>query len=618
MFFFKEITSYWRFSFLFSLFISLLGLLPHALFSLNVGAWHFMSNAWDEDTYTRFALLHQDVIYRTLSAALVRGLIRGVGLDGARIIIDMLLPFCCALVAVGISYRVGFRRRGTVFLASCLLLFALNFLALNNAAMVGPTVAQWLPFSSLTYPDWFRQFVPSLYENFFSIYKSPEPQLTFLVHFCVLYLLLRHAQTLRFAYVAALGVVAALFPFIYVSTGIALLLGLGLYALGGAVVLRHRSFVGLLAVVLLAAAYYVAVSASQGSSEYANDLVYRTRLPIVSVSMLWGLLLMVVFVCHWLRVRKVSAVELVGLVCAVVPFITLNQQVITGQMVQSRTWEYYTNPLFTAMGMVIFWPLIYAQFVAWIPQRIRRFSPYVSPALVVVLLVSQVGNFIGYQRANLDNLAVAEALQDLRAEYPSGLSRVMLENTGDDSQVGLRLGVNDLDVLAGYQQIMQHFITRLADGQVAYEASRQPLKEQAFAYFDRLGLSAEVLEMRMQASAEQAMAGLEVAYLFAFLDSWKPLSDYRAHNVAGMKQQIPALIADYRDFLKHPARRNQFGEVLFVTQTARAPRTDVPWVESLAATRTLGRFRPVTIYIYRQVPRGTAKTRAISSAPSKR
>lgn len=604
-------TSHIRFALCFAAFIAFLGFLPHALFSLNVGEWNYMAVAWDEDSYTGYALKHQDVIYRTLSAGVLRTAIALLGLDSALMLMDVLLPACLALVAVAVASALGFKTRRSLFWASCLLVFALEFLGLTNSSMIGLYPSQILPFSSMVYPDWVRMFIPSAYENFFGAFRSPEPQLTYIIHLLTLYALLRHAQTGRGFYLAVLAVLVALLPFVYVSSGIALLLCMGLYAALGFLISRHRLYLPVFAIASMGVVYYLLSFLSGEPIAHTDSFVFHSRLPVISFTMLWGGVSLWFYMRHWgsnLFTRawrmQVAPATLLGIVCALVPFITLNQQIITGQMVQSRTWEYYTNPLFAAFALLTLWPILEAQ-ARRMPQFLTRRAIYVAPLLLVWLVVAQCANFNKYLRSNLDNLAAAQLLKELRADASLAEAQLMLHNTGDDSQIALRMGEVELLSIAGYQQTLKHMIKRLSDGDEVHTQSALPVREQAFAYFDRQGYTAEALRMRMNEAAEKAMGAIEVAYFFSYLDCWKPLSDYREQNIEGMKARIPAIIDDYAAYLADGARRNQFGEVLYVTRTMRTPVPEASWDEVLIAERTVGAFKPTTVRVYLQTPKAT-------------
>ncbi len=603
-----EITSFWRFALPFALFIVFLGVLPHALFSLNAGGVHYMNNAWNEDADTLHALQHATIIYRMFSAWVVRGLIGTFGLDGGLIAADAIGPFLSAIVAAGLAFRIGFKTRRSLFMAACLMLFALEFLALCNSMTVGP-LTQILPFSSPFYPEWFRMFVPDLYENFFSLYKTPEPQFTLILFFASLYALLRHAQTLHWKYALVLGVFALSFPFIYVSTGIALILCIGLYAVAGLLLTHRPTFVLMLVMVTAAVAYYLHWFLTDKSVVNGDSFVFASHLPIFSVSMLWGVGLLLMYLRHWGQnlytrawVRECPPPIMLALVCCIVPLITLNQQLVTGLMVQSRTWEYYTNLTFIALALLLLWPMVETHIAPRVPHFLKRRAPYAATALLIVLVIAQIANFVTYNRANLDNLIVAQLLDEQKKNHPDGLPPVMLQSTSEDVQVALRMNTQDVQFIAGSQQALSHPIARLSAGDVTYLHS-QDGREAAFTYFDRLGQSQEEFAQKLDAEGTRGMGAVQVARFFSPMDCWKPLSDYRDANVSGMKAKIPSIIADYGAFLKNPERRTDLGEIWFSTRNAHTMRNDVPWQESILATRTLGLFMPVTVTIYRMTPR---------------
>lgn len=603
-----EITSFWRFALLFALFIAALGLLPHLLFSLNSGGLHYMNGAWDEDAYTGYALRHDTtMIYRMLGSWVFRGAIGLLGLDGGLISMDGIAPFITAIIAAGICYRIGFRTRASMFIASCLLLFALEFLALNSLIMVGP-LSQLMPDSSLFYPDGIRMFIPNVYENFFNLYKSPEPQITFILQFAALYLLLRHAQTLRVRYALLLGVLSFSFPYIYVSVGISLILCMGLYAVAGLLTGKRACWL-MLATALMASAYYVHCIFS-GVAQDSDGLVFTSRLPLISISMLWGGGLVWLYLKHWGQnlytrawLRESPAPVLLALACCAVPCIALNQQLLTGRMVQGRAWEGYGNFPFIALALLVLWPLVELHVGPRVPQWLKRREPYAATGLAMLLVLSQLANFAKYTRANMDDLITAQLLNEQKATHPKGLPNVILEASGEDAQVALRMGNPQMLFISGFQQTFDHPIALLSQGDDMYMKSQAAEREEGFTYFDRLGVTQDVFAQNIERESTKAMGKVEVARFFSYMDCWKPLSDSRNMNIPGMKEKIPSIIADYGSFLKDKSRRNQFGELWLATRKPHVMRDDAPWKESVLATKTLGMLMPTTVTIYQMTPR---------------
>jgi hypothetical protein len=224
--------------------------------------------------------------------------------------------------------------------------------------------------------------------------------------------------------------------------------------------------------------------------------------------------------------------------------------------------------------------------------------PLAAMGLAAWLCWAQLYVYRYYSPSNLDNLAAARTLQLMHSRFPE--AKLMLEAMGDDSQVALRMGETAMDSIAGYRQIMKNFAAPLSAGAQAHEDSIRGIKEQAFTYFDRKGLTPEALEKLMLEEAVIANAGPHIIYFFSMLDVWRAASDHRLHNVEGMTKKIPQLIEDYRAFLSNDERRFHYNQVLYVTRTKRPVRSDAPWQESLSGIMTLGSRKPITIYVYLQ------------------
>lgn len=597
-----------RFLILFISFIGLLGLLPHGLFSFDLGEWHYMANAWDEDSYALFTFAKTLPVYRQLSGTVLTLLQQAWDLDTALILIDVIPPILAATFAALIVYYIGFRSIAGLFLASCLLLFALPFMAFSSAALVGVPITQLLPFSSLLYPEWIRMFVPNLFENFLNLYKSPEPQISMVVQFATLLLLLRHAQTHQWRYLVALALVSLIFPFIYITTGIALVVCIACYGALAWWAGRQRYYLWIMAIAVGAAVFAAVWYLRQPPASAASVFLFHSRLPVISASVIWAVLLAWPLMRQWSRPfmnasqrSTIPATALFAFACCLVPLITLNQQIITGVMVQSRTWDYYTNMPFVALALLLGWPGIHHWIRAMTPTRIAPYLPsakLVAVGLAAWLCWAQIYVYQYYSPSNVDNLAVARSITDLHARYPK--AKLMLETTGDDSQIALRMGNLGMDSIAGYRQCMKHFAAPLSASPQSYGASIAVIKEQAFTYFDHRGLTPEALEKLMLDEAKAANAGPHIIYFFSLLDSWRAASDHRLHNVKGMTKKIPQLIEDYQAFLSHTKRRSQYDDVLYVTRTKRPAPSNAPWKENLADTMTLGSRNPITIYVYRQ------------------
>ena len=575
---------------MFAAFIGLLGLLPHLLFSLNTGELHYVTSAWDEDSYTKYLLTHQDQTYRLLGSILSRVIHKFLGLDLAIIVMDTFLPAISAALAVMLAHTLGFTQRKHWLLASCLILFPLELLSLSNPHLWQDALVKFSPFAGADYTAPIRQFVPSVYQNFFSIYKSPEPQFTLIFHLFALYVLLRHTQTHARYYVLFLLPIAVILPFIYITTSISLLMFIATYAALGLLIFHKRHYWYWLGATLCVGAYVAWAQFFFAHEHEGPEVIFFSRLPIISASVLLGLFGLWVIWRNWRF--KLPPNALLAAAAFIVPIATLNQQLMTGIMVQSRSWEYYSNYPFIAFGLLLIWPEI----SALLPKRILRNASRICVILITLICVAQFMSYKGYQKGDLVALGYADGIKtaNITNEY------VLLDNPDHDSAVWLRVGDPNLKILAGYQDIIANPIHPLQD--VDYAVTYERMRDRAFTLFDRKGI--EPFELQQHIKDGIGSGGWYVRYFFALLDCWYPLSDFRNKNPDMMLERIPYIVTDYQEFLNDPKRRNQFGELLYLTETPiRELRDEVPWINQKVALIIEGKWRQKSIYVYRQIPR---------------
>lgn len=575
---------------LFALFIGLMGLLPHVLFSLNTGGLHYVTGAWDEDSYSKYLLTYNDVVHRLLSNSVMRFMHALLGLDLAIITMDAVMPAIAAFITVHLAHALGFTARYQWILASFLMLFAMELMTFSHPYFWPDPVTRLSPFASFTYPPAIRMFVPNVFQNFFGIYKAPEPQFCLIFQLGALFAMLRYAQTGARRYLWWLLPVAMALPFIYITTGITLLLLVAGYGLIGLLLRRRAQYLWWVAAAALLAGYVAWAHLAFRTDGPALDFVFHSRLPVIGASMIYGLFGFWLIWRQW-RFNPPEPV-LLAWVALAVPMVALNQQIITGIMVQSRSWEYYSNYPFVALGLLILWP----QISAFIPRRIKGWSRYLCLLLVALFIYAQFMTYKAYQKGDMVALGYADGIK-AAGDFKGP---VLLDNPDHDSQVWLRVGNPDLTIIAGYQALIANPIARLDDPD--YEATYDALKDQAFTLFDRKGTSAH--ELQQLVTDGIGTGGWYVRYFFAMLDCWYPLSDFRVRNPDPMLARVPDIVSDYQEFLNDPARRNQFGEMLYLTETPISEsRKDVPWTTQKVAMIVEGRWRPETIYVYRQVPK---------------
>src|SRR5690606_3999154 len=123
-----------------------------------------------------------------------------------------------------------------------------------------------------------------------------------------------------------------------------------------------------------------------------------------------------------------------------IPVITLNQQIITGFMVQSRNWEFYTNYTFAAVGILLLHKEIF--FISG--NKLTEAGKRVVPVAIILLLVMSVAiQFSSYSRfsdRNLTALASAKIITQAKAGPLKEGRKILLENPAQESAILNYLG----------------------------------------------------------------------------------------------------------------------------------------------------------------------------------
>ena len=167
---------------LLALLVGMLGLAPHLVFSWEVGELTYFKSAYDEDTYVLLGGPEVAPPYRLLSTILFSSLCFFLDNDVEWVLIaaDFLFPFLCTLAAGYLAAALS-RRIWWAVLLSMLILFGQELFSLGWVLRYLQHSNVWLP--SLLIPDYFT--------SYFSLFRSPEPQVSQIVLFTALGFLAR-------------------------------------------------------------------------------------------------------------------------------------------------------------------------------------------------------------------------------------------------------------------------------------------------------------------------------------------------------------------------------------------------------------------------------------------
>lgn len=618
----------WPFAAALLLFVVALGLLPHLRFSLLVGEPAHFFSAYDEDQYSLWALGGggPNFPHRWLSAATLSLLspLGGGSWNLTLMLADMVFPAACAALAWLIVGHVT-RRRLLRLLLALGLLFAQELFSLGTWTIwqSGDVLGVTTPDSprydlrslQTVAPGWLLQLWPDNTSPFLTQFRTPEPQISRVVLFAMLAVLMAACR-------ASPGQAPS-----RRRVALLLLLNAGLGGLHLSQAAAAVVFQGILSMTLLACrrsslARLVAVAAAVGAASllggalaYWSDgnalgLSFASRLPVLTPSVVGaalGLLLLATVLRHaWSRDLFPVAVACFGSVLALT-----NQQLLTGRMVLTGTWERYVDYPLAFLGAAI---------VAAALLRGRMALPTLYAAtgaallLVSTLLLKAQDRVFQHEYLirNLESLAMKRAVEAVEAQ---GLRDVtwLLVDSGRSFMLQARLE-RRIDHLLDVTNLFRRPVTPLVERDGAWGV-RSPHRREVFEYVARVprtpGAFARVLKQETEGGTGELLP-----FLFDYRDFWAPMTDGRSLRTEDVRARIPELRDAFARYLEagDPCWARP---VVVLTRQAAADRVSPLWDESLLVEATVGPRGPImNMHAYLQRPSARTLARLGEALPS--
>lgn len=584
--------------FLTALFIGFLGLLPHALFSLDAGYLTGMEYAWDEHTYANYALLKDGGVYRAFSSFLFKGIYLFFSHDFGMTMAaaDFFIPFAVALVAGIFVCACGFLRARDIFVAMVFILFATSFLSFADMNFWGKFLKDVSPFAMAGVYEKTHGVIPYVVSAFFPLYRTPDPQATMIVQMAIistLFFFSKNKENSRA--LVFLAILCAFVPVIYITTGVSIIVFLLAYGALGWAANRDIRYAGILLLALLTAGWETFVFYFEMGGGYAASFIYTSHLPMIAPSVLFGLggvgfvawqkksLLKSAFSPGFLSGRQVFSAA-----CFLVPVVTLNQQIVTGMMVRSINWELYANYIFTAAGFLALWPDL-PQIKGF--KRLKQILPFI---LVLALILNQGKSYARFVERNLLSLAAADLIRVLRDEGELEGKVILLEDPASEAGLRNRIGEENVPALIpGHLSLLAQQSLLAEKGKDGYQIADMPMKDAGFLLQFYQGETPEAFEKFVTGQIARGVCSAEMQYFFWIKDCWGYLTDFRGFDRKKTSVLVPALVADYRSFLSDRQRQVTFGKIIYLT-TDKYPGKERLLLQSV----TVGRFKPVTLYAY--------------------
>lgn len=572
------------------LFVGVLGLLPHFLISLQMGKLTYFKSAWDEDSYAlrNFERVGPFVPSRLLSHGALQGLagLLGPSWDSTYVAADFAFPILSALAAWLMTGLLS--REPVLRLVMTLgLLFVQEFLSLSCAA-VWPYGTWTVRQAVADFPLW-RALLPDLFTTYFSLFRTPEPQVSLAVFFGLFLLLIRFVRPgpARSAPVSGVGLLTAnaglgfvyLFlavPFVVVELACAAVLAL----VGKR---RESSWSALFGLTGFASVALASFGFSAGENlQNSAAFLFRSHLPILTPASVLSAFFLGLIAFRLRRVERTADAALAAACFAAVLILT-NQQIVSGWMLSARQWEFYSNYPLLLFGSLL-WISASRAHVLQTPRRSVRVLGVVLLAIVLgVLLRGQLRVFGFFQDVNLKTVAMKRALEQVREVDPLRTTLVLDE---PDLAPLLQFRRNGrLPCLLDFTDTIRRIPVMAVEG--GAWGVRSPLRERLFEYFARTGRTQDQVSRILSQEAD-ARSGFFLAFLFSHVDHWYPVTDDRGVRQAEIRAMIPEIVREYEAYVSS-GRENWRQPALRLT-TAADPRRVAGrcWRERVVARATIG------------------------------
>jgi hypothetical protein len=587
------------------LFVVALGLLPHVRFSLLVGEPTCFFSAFDEDQYSLWALGGggPHFPHRWLSSAAL-GLLKalsGGSWSLALVLADVVFPAACAVLAWTLVGHLT-RRRLLRLLLALGLLFAQELFSLGCwtvwqfGDVLGVTTPESrvydLRFLRETWPGWLLRLWPDYTSPFLAQFRTPEPQLSRIVLFAMLAALLTACRTMSGSQpsrkLVALGLLLnAGLAGTYFSQAAALVvfegfLGLALLVCGRPKLAR---LVGVFAAV--GAASILVGALSYLGERNALGLSFASRLPVLTPSVIGAIvgLLLLVTVLRRSRSRDLYPV---AAACFASVLVLTNQQVLSGKMVLTATWERYVDYPLVFLGAAIVAALLLRGAEVGLPA-LYAFAGTALFLMSSVLLEAQDRVFQNqYLVANLESVAMRRAVEAVEAR---GLRDAtwLLADPARSLMLQARLE-RRIDHLLDVTSLFLRPVDPMLKPDGAWGLG-SPHRREVFEYLARRPRTPTAVARLLKQESEGG-AGDLLRFLFDYRDFWGPMTDGRRTRSADVRATIPEISDAFARYLEtgDPCWSRP---VVVLTRQAAADRGSERWDESLLVEATVGGDRPL-------------------------
>jgi type II secretory pathway pseudopilin PulG len=548
---------------------------------------------------------------------------------------DVVFPLLVGLAAGAVAMATV-RTLPAIVLSSFFITFGSDIFSLNSSIF---------GFGDLYLTKWFqtfevtvRQYFLDVFSSYLSLYRTLEPQLSlsvFLFHVANLINCLRSdpMSRSRIFLVTGTGLVCA-GAYAFFSMAAALL---GCAAVLSLLIAGEKRRATCLFFSLGMGLLFTFGNLATSYEGEAASMLYSSRLPLFSVSMIFGFLGVLVIIVQYRDTVFKDPLLLFSMALLLFPVAVLNQQVVTGVMVQAANWERYVNMVCVVVGLL----------VSFGGQRMearapnvrfdvcigRRFSIPVFSVVVIlltavasVLFLSLLDNYRRYAQFNLQTIAYAQAIDQAIDQHGLSIRKVILDNMAIDAPVQARLETTGID-LFGYTALVSG-LTKSDQSSATFDDLESPVskEKEGFDLAARLGLSPKQYEAALAEELATQACWPHLMYLADFLECAPYVSDFRHYRLGVLEERISEAVASYTKYLASHAFASDTPALIFSLEPLLNEDGNDTWqVELLRVTQlstSAEAFAPslsTKIFAYVQRParplaiRGTTETGTLSA-----
>jgi hypothetical protein len=568
-------------------------------FSLATEGLNWFQQAWDEPFYLTNIF---DLPFRLLSRSasdFLGYLLLALGVRNPlwiTLAYDLIFP----VGVLGMAYLVSkYFATSVIARLPWALALVFSFELLSFSSQLVFTAPPMVVLANIIGPNWLFA-ADSL--PYFNLYRTPEPQVSWVVFFGYLYLLLRYCDHHESRVYQTLSCLNPLLCMVYSNIAIVLLLLYAMVSFGLILYFRRPIAVWFVASLIATALAFWFVFATASSQLVMAQTIFITHLPILRLSILYSVLGLVVLAIriwrrHWMATPR-------DLACAClffVPLITLNQQIVTGRAIIAQNWEYYVNYIciMTGAGLLLISPLDKK------PSGLSRL--YTAAAVgcwsgfLAMIAWGHIENVRLFALANTASLAQARAYAAAVAKI-GPIDRVVTSHLFDDSLFLTRVP-SSVRVLGSYNSLAWNGPSPMSDGEpiAAHLARSSASVAIGFEVLARRGTTPAALQAELNQEISNGNCWPALVYFFAYLDCWGRLSNYRSKLVLDRNAFIEPIVARYREYLSKTATAPPSEPTLVLASQPRRADIALPFRQTLVGQATVDfADRTASAYFYLQ------------------